>query len=184
MSLFSPLALCLRFTNTSPDIDKYYVNSWNIWITLIIVFNGLGNVALATLRYRTGERSFLSALLENFKWLYMLFIFLGGISIHVSEALLAHMFEIDMTWGATAKTLEFTNFFVEVPKTLRRFWFSFSFSIMMIAAMIVLGTHSIKLVPYSWHIDQLEALIPLTSLVVAHILLPLALNPGIMVFAW
>jgi hypothetical protein len=22
-------------------IDKYYVNSWNIWITLIIVFNGL-----------------------------------------------------------------------------------------------------------------------------------------------
>lgn len=72
-------------------IDKYYVNSWNIWITLIIVFNGLGNIALATLRYRNGERSFLGSLLENFKWLFVLFIFLGGISIHVSEALLAHM---------------------------------------------------------------------------------------------
>jgi hypothetical protein len=54
-------------------------------------------------------------LLENFKWLFLLFIFLGGISIHVSEAILAHMFEINMTWGATAKTLEFTNFFIEVP---------------------------------------------------------------------
>jgi cellulose synthase/poly-beta-1,6-N-acetylglucosamine synthase-like glycosyltransferase len=72
-------------------IDKYYVNSWNIWITLVIVFNGLGNVALAVLRYRNGEKAFMSALIENFKWLFLLFIFLGGISIHVSEALLAHM---------------------------------------------------------------------------------------------
>jgi hypothetical protein len=45
----------------------------------------------------------LGALGEQFKWLFLLFIFLGGISIHVSEALLAHMFEINMTWGATAK---------------------------------------------------------------------------------
>jgi hypothetical protein len=112
----------------------------------------------------------------------MLFIFLGGLSVHVSQALLAHMFEIDMTWGATAKTLEFTNFFVEVPKTLRKFWFSFSFSIVMIAGMIVLGTAG--LVPYSWHINQLEAVIPMSSMVVSHFLLPLALNPGIMVFAW
>lgn len=92
------------------------------------------------------------------------------------------MFEIDMTWGATAKTLEFTNFFVEVPKTLRKFWFSFTFSIVMIAGMIVLGTADF--VPYSWHINQLEAVVPMSSLVVAHVLLPLALNPGIMVFAW
>lgn len=167
---------------TLADIDKYYVNSWNIWITLIIVFNGLGNIALAALRYRTGERSFLGSLLENFKWLFMLFIFLGGISIHVSEALLAHMFEIDMSWGATAKTLEFTNFFIEVPKTLRKFWFSFSFSVVMIAAMIFFSVS--PYVPWSWQINQLEALIPLASLVFSHFLLPLALNPGIMVFAW
>ena len=75
-------------------IDKYYVNSWNIWITLVIVFNGLGNIALATLRYRNGERSFLGSLGENFKWLFVMYIFLGGISIHVSEALLAHMVRI------------------------------------------------------------------------------------------
>lgn len=70
---------------------------------LILLFNGLGNISLAVLRYRAGERSFVGALVENFKWLFLLFIFLGGISIHVSEAILAHMFEINMTWGATAK---------------------------------------------------------------------------------
>ena len=39
----------------------------------------------------------------------MLAIFLGGLSLHVSSALLAHMFEIDMTWGATSKEAEFSN---------------------------------------------------------------------------
>ena len=53
--------------------------SWEIWITLIIVFNGLGNLSLATMRYRSGERGFFSALIENYKWLPILFIFLGGI---------------------------------------------------------------------------------------------------------
>lgn len=164
------------------DIDKYYVNSWNIYITLVVVFNGLGNVALATLRYRTGERSFLSALGENFKWLFMLFIFLGGISIHVSQAILAHMFEINMTWGATAKELEYSNFFIEVPKVLKKFWFSMTFSIICLAGLIIISKSSF--VPYSWHIDQLEAIVPLSSLVFSHMLLPIALNPGLMTFAW
>jgi hypothetical protein len=30
------------------------------------------------------------------------------------------MFEIDMTWGATAKEAEFSNFFIEVPKVLKK----------------------------------------------------------------
>jgi len=48
-------------------IDKYYVNSWIIWITLIIVFNGLRNIALTIIRYRVGEQSFIESLLKNFK---------------------------------------------------------------------------------------------------------------------
>lgn len=78
-------------------LDKYYVDSWQVWFSIIIVFNGLGNIALAVMRYRNGERGFLYALWENFKWTFLLAIFLGGLSLHVSQALLAHMFEIDMT---------------------------------------------------------------------------------------
>lgn len=101
-------------------LDKYYVDSWQVWFSIIIVFNGLGNVALAIMRYRIGERSLLYALFENFKWTIMLAIFLGGLSLHVSQALLAHMFEIDMTWGATSKEAEFSNFFIEIPKVLKK----------------------------------------------------------------
>jgi hypothetical protein len=101
-------------------LDKYYIDSWKVWFSIIIVFNGLGNVSLAVMRYRVGERSLLYALYENFKWTIMLAIFLGGLSLHVSQALLSHMFEIDMTWGATSKEAEFSNFFIEVPKVLKK----------------------------------------------------------------
>lgn len=101
-------------------LDKYYIDSWQVWFSIIIVFNGLGNIALAVMRYRIGERSLLYALFENFKWTIMLAIFLGGLSLHVSQALLAHMFEINMTWGATSKEAEFSNFFIEVPKVLKK----------------------------------------------------------------
>ena len=101
-------------------LDKYYVDSWQVWFSIIIVFNGLGNIALAVMRYRVGERNLLYALYENFKWTFLLAIFLGGLSLHVSQALLAHMFEIDMTWGATSKEAEFSNFFIEVPKVLKK----------------------------------------------------------------
>lgn len=108
-------------------LDKYYVDSWQVWFSIIIVFNGLGNIALAVMRYRVGERGLLYALFENFMWTLMLAIFLGGLSLHVSQALLAHMFEINMTWGATSKEAEFSNFFIEVPKVLKKVRFSRSF---------------------------------------------------------
>ena len=107
-------------------LDKYYLDSWQVWFSIIIVFNELGNIALAIMRYRSGERSLLYALFENFKWTFMLAIFLGGLSLHVSQALLAHMFEIDMSWGATSKEAEFSNFFIEVPKVLKKVSFSWN----------------------------------------------------------
>ncbi|KAH8661986.1 glycosyl transferase family group 2-domain-containing protein [Xylariales sp. PMI_506] len=109
-------------------LDKYYIDSWKVWFSIIIVFNGLGNVALAVMRYRVGESTLMGAFCENFKWTFLLAIFLGGLSLHVSQALLAHMFEINMTWGATAKEAEFSNFFIEVPKVLKKASYSAPFA--------------------------------------------------------
>ena len=75
-------------------LDKYYIDSWKVWFSIVLVFNGLGNIALAVMRYRIGEKGLGAALLENFKWIFMLSVFLGGLSLHVSQALLAHMFEV------------------------------------------------------------------------------------------
>jgi len=48
------------------------------------------------MRYRIGAKGFFAALFENLTWTLMLAIFLGGLSIHVSQALLSHMLGIDM----------------------------------------------------------------------------------------
>lgn len=101
-------------------LDQYYVDSWQVWFTILIVFTGLGNIGLASMRYRAKERTLISALLENFKWVVLMAIFLGGLSMHVSGAILAHMFEVDMSWGSTAKELEHSNFFGEAPKIIKK----------------------------------------------------------------
>ncbi|KAG5931353.1 hypothetical protein E4U53_001809 [Claviceps sorghi] len=163
-------------------LDKYYVDSWKVWFSIIIVFNGLGNVALAVMRYRVGERSLLYALFENFKWTFMLAIFLGGLSLHVSQALLAHMFEVNMTWGATSKEAEFSNFFIEVPKVLKKFKFSMLFALIAIVGMIILAVA--PFVPHDWRITDFVAILPMATVAASHFLLPLALNPALMTFSW
>ncbi|KAG6006428.1 hypothetical protein E4U21_007046 [Claviceps maximensis] len=163
-------------------LDKYYVDSWKVWFSIIIVFNGLGNVALAVMRYRVGERSLLYALFENFKWTIMLAIFLGGLSLHVSQALLAHMFEVNMTWGATSKEAEFSNFFIEVPKVLKKFKFSMIFSLLAITGTIILAVA--PFVPHNWRITDFVAILPMATVSASHFLLPLALNPALMTFSW
>lgn len=127
-------------------------------------------------------RTNMVAVFENFKWILMLAIFLGGLSLHVSSALLAHMFEINMTWGATSKEAEFSNFFIEVPKVLKKFKFSMLFSVLGIGGMIALAT--CKSIPPDWMITDFVAILPMATVTVSHMLLPIALNPALMTFSW
>lgn len=182
------------------NLDKYYVTSWNVWFAVVIVFNGLGNIALAVMRYRTGEKPFFASLWENFKWVCLdlraesrrriltivqipvFAIFLGGLSLHVSQALLAHMFEFNMQWGATSKESEQTSFFIEVPRVLKRFKFSIAFSLILTVVMILFTIPEV--VGWAWVITDFTAILPLSTVVASHFLLPIALNPALMAFSF
>lgn len=210
----------------SDYLDRYYVDSWQVWFSIIIVFNGLGNIGLAAMRYRGQHMNFFGCLLENFKWMILLAIFLGGLSLHVSQAILSHMFEIDMTWGATSKEAEFSNFWIEVPRVIKKvcnllqlnlavfftppplpkneschpargkayleirvadmsltqFRYSMIFSLTAIIVMIVMAVA--PFVPYNWRITDFVAILPMTTVAVSHMLLPIALNPALMTFSW
>ncbi|KAK7737294.1 hypothetical protein SLS53_006597 [Cytospora paraplurivora] len=166
----------------SDYLDRYYVDSWQVWFSIIIVFNGLGNVGLAMMRYRAGEKPFAKSLVENFKWMLLLAIFLGGLSLHLSQALLSHTFEVDMTWGATSKEAEYSNFFMEAPKVMKKFRYSMIFSLGFIILMIVLACA--PFIPYNWRITDFVAILPMATVAISHLLLPIALNPALMTFSW
>ncbi|TGJ88666.1 hypothetical protein E0Z10_g51 [Xylaria hypoxylon] len=160
--------------------DKYYLDSFAIFISVIVVFTGFGNVALAILRYRLNQRSLLGAFWDNIKWIPVISIFLGGLSLHVSQAILCHFFSIDMTWGATAKEVEEVNFVEEIPRLIKRFKGTFVFCFGSVG-LIVAGIYGF---PEAWRITYVASIFPLAWLVACHFLLPVVLNPALMVFAW
>lgn len=164
----------------APMLDKYYINSFEVYLSIIVVFTAFGNVALAVLRYRAGERGFLGALLENLTWIPLLLIFLGGVSMHVSQAILSHLFSVDMSWGATAKEVENTTFFKEVPKLVAKFKYTFVYCIVCAGMMVALALF----VPFFWRIDVFVAVFPLAMNIAMHFFLPIVLNPSLMLFTW
>jgi hypothetical protein len=42
-------------------VDQFYLDSFAIYFGIVLVFSGLGNIALAVLRYRTGEKGLIAS---------------------------------------------------------------------------------------------------------------------------
>ncbi|KAL5522229.1 hypothetical protein ACEPAF_2086 [Sanghuangporus sanghuang] len=165
------------------EIDGFYMHSFEIWLACTVVFPGAGNIGYTLLEYRLGSRSLLDALIENLTWVPFFFFFFGGLSVHLSQALLAHLFSYNITWGATKKEVERSNFFIEVPKILRRFWLSIIVSIMIIAAMVILST---TIMPIEWRVPAGDwaVIFPIAITVGCHLLYPVILNPWLMIFSY
>lgn len=178
ISLMNYLLLGLAY-----NVDGFYMHSFEIWMACLVVFPLAGNiVGFTILDYRLGTRGLLEALVGNFTWIPFFTVFFGGLSIHLSQALLAHLFSYNITWGATKKEVERSNFFLEVPKILRRFWLSFILAFLFVGAMIVM---CMPFIPLGWRIPADWALmIPLGTMSLFHILYPILLNPWLMIFSY
>lgn len=149
-----------------------------VFLSLLIVFSAAGNVCLAIIRYRLGEKPLLSSLVENFMWMPMFAIFFGGLSFHLSLAILSHMLGINMSWGTTAKEKDDSNFFKEIPKIFKSFKWMYAVVLPFFPAMIYLACFA----PHGWTITEVGAIVPMSVTLASHALLPLLLNPSLMVF--
>jgi len=164
-------------------VDGFYMHSFEIWLATTVVFIGSGNVGFTLLQYRLGEGDLIMSFLTNIKWVPFFFFFFGGLSIPLSQAILAHLFSYNMTWGATKKEVERSNFFEEIPKMFKRFWFSWTVCFTLVIGMIIVST---SLVPLAWQINgsAWAVIFPLSIIVGCHILFPIVLNPWLMVFSY
>ncbi|KAK9461690.1 glycosyl transferase family group 2-domain-containing protein [Lipomyces oligophaga] len=162
------------------EMDQFYLSAFNSLLALIIVFSCAAPVVNALVRYRIKETTFWFALFENFKWGILMMIFLGGLSWHLNIAILSHMFGFNMTWGATAKELESSNFFKEFPKIMKGYKFMYIFLVLLSIGLIVLA----YAVPWNWTISGIYCVFPLGWSIASHLLSPIVLNPQLMTFAF
>ncbi|KIK95869.1 hypothetical protein PAXRUDRAFT_11174 [Paxillus rubicundulus Ve08.2h10] len=165
------------------EIDGYFLHSFEVWLACTVVFPGLGNLGFTLLEYRLGQRNLLGSMVENLKWVPFFFFFFGGLSIHLSQALLAHMFSYNITWGATKKEVEKSNFFIEVPRIWKRFRVALVLCFLTAAGMVILST---SLIPAGWQVDPANwaVILPAAIVVGCHILFPVVLNPWLMIFSY
>jgi hypothetical protein len=73
----------------------------------------------------------------------------------MTQAILAHLFSYNMTWGATRKEVEISNFFKEVPKIMKRYVTSLAFRTlypdMRINVNQILVLHARLRCDYRWY---------------------------------
>ena len=84
------------------------------------------------------------------------------------------MFSYNITWGATKKEVERSNFFIEVPRILRRFWLAFAVSFACFAAIVVFSLESV--VTLDWLIPGTywAVVFPLAVVAGSHVLFPVS----------
>ncbi|KAH7383929.1 glycosyl transferase family group 2-domain-containing protein [Pyrenochaeta sp. MPI-SDFR-AT-0127] len=161
-------------------LDHYYLHSFRVYFAIIVVFTGIGNLSLAWIRYRVGQGGLFKGIIENFKWVPVFIIFLGGVSLHISQAIFCHFFSIDMEWGATTKEEEKVSFAEAMRNVIRKFKWSFLFCFLVTGLMLYcrFGLQE------DWQIKLLVAIWPMGAVVVNHFLLPIVLNPELMRLTW
>ena len=83
------------------------------------------------------------------------------------------MFSYNITWGATKKEVERSNFWLEIPKILKRFWLSFAICFVLMVMMIIFST---DLLPPAWQVPSWNwaVIFPLALVVGCHFLFPVS----------
>ncbi|GKU04577.1 hypothetical protein FLAG1_10110 [Fusarium langsethiae] len=160
------------------DLDQFYTPSWGIWVSLLVVFNGIGTVATSMTRHRLKEKSFFLAVLEAAKWLPFLLLFFGGISINCAKALLCHAFSINIEWASTSKELGPTGIYIGLNKMMHRFKYTFLICFLLAGGMVYMAVGA----PWGWTIAPGEfssgtfAIVPLAVQISCSFCLPLFLG--------
>jgi hypothetical protein len=123
------------------EIDHIYLPSWGIWISLVVVFNGIASLAFSMARHQLKEMVFWKALLHSTLWLPFLVVFFGGISLNCAKAILCHAFSINIEWSSTAKEPGPSGFFIGLDKMVKKFKYTWAICLFLAAGMFFLAFH-------------------------------------------
>ncbi|QKX64636.1 uncharacterized protein TRUGW13939_11811 [Talaromyces rugulosus] len=150
------------------SLDHSYLPSWDMLCGTLFIFLLVSPITFAWYRHRLGDKNLFWALLESFRWMPFFFVFFGGISWHISYALLAHLFCLPIEWSSTAKELEAGGFFVG----MERIWQSFKYVLFFMACLTAGVIYLALFAPTGWKISAWTSIFPVANQIVGHVLLP------------
>lgn len=165
----------------APVMDIPILSSYQVWLSVLIVYSLGSTIGLMIARIRSRTDTAVFALVETAKWFPFMVVFFSGISWHILVALLAHPFSINMTWGATLKDLEQSNFFIELPRMFKRYWGIFLVAFGTIGGVIALAVAPL---PSEYYIGSVTFMLPPLITAIGHVLYPLLLNPSLLRFSF
>jgi hypothetical protein len=122
--------------------------------------------------YRLHQVNFFRSMAETIKWMPLFMVFFGGISIHLSKAILCHFFSIHMEWNSTAKELEETGFFIGMDKIVKDFRWMYIIVLLLTGVLVYLALFA----PKGWMISDFSMIVPVANQLACHFLLPIALG--------
>ncbi|GAA5975719.1 hypothetical protein JCM5350_002705 [Sporobolomyces pararoseus] len=162
----------------APSIDVAYLPSWQVNVALFVVFGCASGFAFATLRYRSGQASFMTAFGEQIKWTLPNTLFFLGISFHVGLALISHLIGYDMQWSSTVKEATESTVLTELPNIWKKYRITFGMCAILTAMIL-----TFRFLPIiEWYIIDWVSIVPLSIVIAGHVLFPFLLNPTIMTF--
>lgn len=159
--------------------SKVYIDAMRVFISVMVVFGCASQLAYIIGRYRIYKKSVPHMIVE-FRWSLLFTVFMGGLSWHMIVSIGCYFFSMNLQWGATAKDIDDSNFFKELPKAVKNYKFMYIICFALILGMAALA----YLVPYAFQIRLLACALPLGWTVASHILSPILLNPQLMTFEW
>ncbi|KAL7424393.1 hypothetical protein Q5752_000075 [Cryptotrichosporon argae] len=162
-------------------LDGYYLSSWDVTLVCIVLFVGLCNVSFIALRYRLKLPGFSTMAWDQIKWIPFFSIFFTGMSMPIAAALVSHLVGYNMQWSTTVKTVQRSNFFLQLPIIWRRFWPQLVF---FSAVVIMVIFTSSSLMPVQWRVHNIEVFVPMAITAGSHLLWPFALNPWFLSFSF
>lgn len=129
-------------------------------------------LAYVILRWRLNQKTLMQSAAQVILWTPLLVLYFGGISFHLSKAVLCHFVGFNIEWTATAKELETTGFFIGMDRVLKDFKYMYVSLLLIIGGMVYLGIYA----PFGWTITDWVVIIPLSFQVICHFLLPIVLG--------
>lgn len=103
------------------EIDRYYLQGWNVFISVLFIFGAISMVSTALMRHKIKDETFWTALYNGVKWAPFLLMFFGGISLNCLKALLCHAFGINIEWSSTAKEVGPKGFYIGIERMVKSF---------------------------------------------------------------